>query len=160
MSGQQAAYPYNYFLQSAKTAASPLGIEVVPSPVSNDAEIERSLEAFAQLANAGLLVAPSTTAIAHRDLIISLAARHRLPAVYPWRFFVTAGGLMSYGIDNVDLLRDTASYVDRILRGSKAAELPGQAPTKYQTVVNLKTAKAIGLEVPASLLVRADEVIE
>lgn len=160
MSGERDAYSYNYFLQSAKTAASPLGVEVVPNPVSDDADIERSLAAIAQLANAGLLVAPSTTAIARRDLIISLAARYRMPAVYPWRFFVTAGGLMSYGIDNVDLLRDAASYVDRMLRGSKAAELPVQAPTKYKTVVNLKTAKAIGLDVPASLLVRADEVIE
>jgi ABC-type uncharacterized transport system substrate-binding protein len=160
MGAGQADPAYNYFLQSAKTAASPLGIEVVPSPVSNDADIEHSLAASAQLSNAGLLVAPSTLTIAHRDLIITLAARLRLPAVYPWRFFVTAGGLMSYGIDDVELLRDAASYVDRILRGAKAAELPVQAPTKYQTVVNLKTAKAIGLDVPASLLVRADEVIE
>jgi putative tryptophan/tyrosine transport system substrate-binding protein len=160
MGAGQVDPAYNYFLQSAKTAASPLGIEVVPSPVSNDSDIEHSLAASAQLSNAGLLVAPSTLTIAHRDLIITLAARLRLPAVYPWRFFVTAGGLMSYGIDDVELLRDAASYVDRILRGAKAAELPVQAPTKYQTVVNLKTAKAIGLDVPASLLVRADEVIE
>jgi putative ABC transport system substrate-binding protein len=160
VSGEQAAYPYNYFLQSARTAASPLGIEVVPSPISNDGDIERSLAASAQLTNAGLLFAPSIVTIAHRNLIITLAAHFRLPAVYPWRYFVTAGGLMSYGIDDVELLRDAASYVDRILRGAKAAELPVQAPTKYQTVVNLKTAKTIGLDVPASLLVRADEVIE
>jgi putative ABC transport system substrate-binding protein len=160
VSGEETAYPYNYFLQSAKTAASPLGIKVVPSPVSNDADIERSLAASAQLTNAGLLFAPSVLTIARRNLIITLAERHRLPAVYPWRYFVTAGGLMSYGIDDVELLRDAVSYVDRILRGAKAAELPVQAPTKYQTVVNLRTAKAIGLEVPASLLVRADEVIE
>ena len=132
----------------------------MPSPVSNDADIERSLAASAQLTNAGLLFAPSVLTIARRNLIITLAERHRLPAVYPWRYFVTAGGLMSYGIDDVELLRDAASYVDRILRGVKPAELPVQAPTKYQTVVNLKTAKAIGLDVPASLLVRADEVIE
>jgi putative tryptophan/tyrosine transport system substrate-binding protein len=156
----QADPAYNYFLQSAKTVASPLSIEVVPSSVNNDADIEHSLAAFAQLTNAGLLVAPSPINIANRDLIISLATRYRLPAVYPWRFFVTAGGLMSYGIDDVELLRDAASYVDRILHGEKTAELPVQAPTKYQTVVNLKTAKAIGLDVPASLLVRADEVLE
>jgi putative tryptophan/tyrosine transport system substrate-binding protein len=156
----QADPAYSYFLQSAKTAALPLSIEVVPSPVSNDADIEHSLAAFAQLTNAGVLVAPSTVTIAHRNLIITLAARYRLPAVYPWRFFVTAGGLMSYGINDVELLRDAASYVDHILRGEKAAELPVQAPTKFQTVVNLKTAKTIGLDVPASLLVRADEVIE
>jgi putative ABC transport system substrate-binding protein len=156
----QADPAYSYFLQSAKTAASPLSIELMPSPVRNDADIEHSLAASAQLTNAGLLVAPSTVTIAHRDLIITLAARYRLPAVYPWRFFVTAGGLMSYGIDDVELLRDAASYVDRILHGEKTAELPVQAPTKYQTVVNLKTAKMTGLDVPASLLVRADEVIE
>jgi putative ABC transport system substrate-binding protein len=157
---QVDAYTYNYFLQSAKAAASPLGIEVVPNSVSNDVDIERLFAVTSDLTNAGLLVAPSPINIANRDLIIGLAVRYRLPAVYPWRYFVTAGGLMSYGIDDVDLLRDTASYVDRILHGEKTAELPVQAPTKYQTVVNLKTAKAIGLDVPSSLLVRADEVIE
>ncbi len=98
--------------------------------------------------------------VAHRDLIISLAARHRVPAVYPFRLFVAAGGLMSYGTDQIDMFGQTASYVDRILRGAKPAELPVQAPTRYQTVLNLKTARALGLDVPPSLLVRADEVIE
>ena len=96
----------------------------------------------------------------HRDLVIALAARHRLPAVYPFRFFVAAGGLMSYGTDFVDQARQAAGYVDRILRGANAAELPVQAPTKYETVLNLKTAKALGLDMPPSMLVRADEVIE
>ena len=98
--------------------------------------------------------------VAHRDLIISLAARHRVPAVYPFRLFVAAGGLMSYGTDQIDMFGQTASDVDRILRGAKPAELPVQAPTRYQTVLNLKTARALGLDVPPSLLVRADEVIE
>jgi putative tryptophan/tyrosine transport system substrate-binding protein len=154
-------YSYNYFLQSAKSAASPLGIEVVPSPINNNgAEIEFTIAAFARASDSGLLVAPSPVNIAHRDLIIDLAARYRLPAVYPWRYFVTAGGLMSYGIDDVDVLRDAASYVDRILHGANPAEMPVQAPTKYETVVNLKTARTLGLEISASLLVRADEVIE
>jgi putative ABC transport system substrate-binding protein len=152
--------PYDYFLRSAKEAAPPLALELVPSPISNAADIERSIAAFARVTDGGLLIAPSVTSIANRDLIIALAARYRVPAVYPWRYFVAAGGLMSYGIDDVELLRDAASYVDRILRGAKPTDLPVQAPTKYETVVNLKTAKALGLTVPPSLLVRADEVIE
>jgi putative tryptophan/tyrosine transport system substrate-binding protein len=151
---------YSYFLQSAKAAAQPLAIEVVPNPIANAADIESSIAAFARVPDGGLLIVPDVTSIANRDLIIGLAARYRLPAVYPWRYFVSAGGLMSYGIDDVDLLRDAASYVDRILRGAKPAELPVQAPTKYETVVNLRAAKAIGLAVPSSMLVRADEVIE
>ena len=110
--------------------------------------------------NGGLLLPPDATTILHRDLIIALAARHRLPAVYAARFFVAAGGLMSYGTDQVDMFRQAASYVDRILRGAKPADLPVQAPTKYETTLNLKTAKALGLTVPPGLLVRADEVIE
>jgi putative ABC transport system substrate-binding protein len=112
------------------------------------------------MANGGLLLPPDGTGTKNRDLIIALSARHRLPAVYPFRFFVAAGGLMSYGTDHVDMYRQAASYVDRILRGAKPADLPVQAPTKYETVVNLKTAKALGLTVPPSLLVRADEAIE
>jgi putative ABC transport system substrate-binding protein len=108
----------------------------------------------------GLLFAPDATTIAHRDLVIALAIRYRLPAVYPWRFFVTAGGLMSYGIDNVDVLQKAASYVDRILRGAKPLDLPVQAPTKYETAINLKTAKTLGLDIPPTLLATADEVIE
>jgi putative ABC transport system substrate-binding protein len=132
---------------------------LVPTPVENAADIERVIESFAREPNSGLVVLPGIPN-EHRDLVIALAARHRLPAVYPFRYFVAAGGLMSYGTDFVDQGRQTAGYVDRILRGANAAELPVQAPTKYETVLNLKTAKALGLEVPPSLLVRADEVIE
>jgi putative tryptophan/tyrosine transport system substrate-binding protein len=160
IASQGTLVTYNYFLQSAKAVAPSLTIEVVPSPISNAGDIERSIIAFARVTDGGLLVVPDVINLAHRDFIIALAARYRLPAVYPWRFFVAAGGLMSYGIDDVDLLRDAASYVDRILRGAKPADLPVQAPTKFQTVVNLKTAKALGIDVPPSLLVRADEVIE
>ena len=110
--------------------------------------------------NSGLLLPPDTTTVVHRDLIIALAARHRLPSVYAIRLFVAAGGLMSYGIDQLEMFRQAASYVDRILRGAKPGDLPVQAPTKYETTLNLKTAKALGIEVPPSLLVRADEVIE
>jgi putative tryptophan/tyrosine transport system substrate-binding protein len=155
----QGGYAYDYFLRSAKAAAPPLAIEIVPIPINGAGDVERSVATFAR-ANGGLLIVPDLVNIGNRDLIIGAAARHRLPAVYPWRYFVTAGGLMSYGIDDVDLLRDAAFYVDRILRGANAADLPVQAPTKYETVVNLKTAKALGLNVPPSLLVRADEVIE
>ena len=120
----------------------------MPSPVETAADIERAIESFARVPNGGLVLPPDTTTIVHRDLIIALAARHRLPAVYPVRFFVAAGGLMSYGTDQVDMFRQAASYVDRILRGAKPADLPVQAPTKYETTLNLKTAKALGLTVP------------
>ena len=152
---------YDLFLQSAQAVAPALAIEVVPTPVENDAaEIGHVIEAFAREPNRGLLLLPDSTTLLHRDLIVSLAARYRLPAVYPFRIFVTSGGLMSYDTDQVELFRQAASYVDRILRGTKPADLPVQAPTKYQTVLNLKTASAFGLDVPPSLLVRADEVIE
>jgi putative tryptophan/tyrosine transport system substrate-binding protein len=152
---------YDYFLRSAEAAAPALAIELIPTPITNDAaDIERSIESFAQMPGGALLVVPDPITIAHRDLVIALAARHRLPAVYPWRFFVAAGGLMSYGIDGIAKYQKAASYVDRILHGAKPAELPVQAPTKYETAVNLKTAKAIGLDVPQSLLLSADEVIE
>ena len=124
------------------------------------AEIERDVTAFARQPNSGLIVTASATAIAHRDLIITLAARHKLPAVYFARYFVTGGGLISYGPDTIDPYRRAAAYVDRILKGEKPADLPVQAPTKYELVINLKTAKALGLTVPPSLLARADEVIE
>ena len=123
-------------------------------------EIERAVTAFARSANGGLIVPASALANVHRDLIITLAARHKLPAVYSYRFFVTAGGLISYGPDSVDQYRRAAGYVDRILKGEKPADLPVQAPTKYELVINLKTAKALGLDVPPTLLARADEVIE
>ena len=143
-----------------RPSAPSLAIELVPSPVETAADIERAIESFARVPNGGLVLPPDTTTIVHRDLIIALAARHRLPAVYAFRFFVAAGGLMSYGIDQVDMFRQAASYVDRILRGAKPADLPVQAPTKFETTLNLKTAKALGLTVPPGLLVAADEVIE
>ena len=132
------------------------------SPVNlRDAgEIERDVAAFARSPNGGLIVAASTLAVVHRDLIVTLAARHKLPAVYPSRFFVAAGGLISYGPDSIDPHRRAAGYVDRILKGEKPADLPVQAPTKYELVINLKTAKALGLDMPTSVLARADEVIE
>ena len=123
-------------------------------------EIERAVTAFARSPNGGLIVTAEPAAIVHRDLIITLAARHRLPAVYFYRYFVAAGGLISYGPDIVDLFRRAAGYVDRILKGEKPADLPVQAPTKYELVINLKTAKALGLDIPPMLLARADEVIE
>jgi len=151
--------PYDYFVRSAKSVAPSLAIELVPSPIENAADIERVIVSFAREPNGGLVVLPGTPN-EHRDLVVAIAARHRLPTVYSFRSFVVAGGLMSYGTDLIDHARQAASYVDRILRGAKAADLPVQAPTKYETVLNLKTAKALGLEVPPSLLVRADEVIE
>ena len=156
-----ATSPYDYFLSAAHAAAVSLAIEVVPSPIENSAKgIERALNAVGAQLNIGLLVTPDNTTIQYRDLIISLAARHRLPAVYAFDYFVKAGGLMSYGTDQDDNFRLAASYVDRILRGDKPADLPVQAPTRFQTLVNVRTAKAIGLTVPAGLLVAADEVIE
>jgi ABC-type uncharacterized transport system substrate-binding protein len=151
--------PYDYFVRSAKSVASSLAIELAPSPVKDAADIERAIVSFSQEANGSLVILPGT-ATEHRNLVIGLAARQRLPAVYYARFFVTAGGLMSYGTDFADQSRQAASYVDRILRGARPADLPVQAPTRYQTTLNLKTAKALGLDVPPSLLVRADEVIE
>jgi putative ABC transport system substrate-binding protein len=151
---------YDYFLRSAKTLAPSLAIEVVPMPIENANDIERSIEGFAREPNGGLVLPPDTTTVVHRDQIIASAARHRLPAVYALRIFVAEGGLMFYGTDFVELYRKAASYVDRILRGAKAADLPVQLPTKFETVVNLKAAKALGLTVPQGLLVAADEVIE
>jgi putative tryptophan/tyrosine transport system substrate-binding protein len=137
-----------------------LGMELTPINVRDAAEIERAVTAFAPRSNSGLVVVASALAVVHRDLIVTLAARHKLPAIYWLRSFVASGGLISYGPDSFDQNRRAASYVDRILRGEKPADLPVQAPTKYELVINLKTAKTLGLDVPASVLVRADEVIE
>jgi putative ABC transport system substrate-binding protein len=147
--------PYDYFLRSAKAIALSLAIELVPTPIENADDIQRKITSFASEPRGGLLVLPDGTSILHRDLVVAL-----LPAVYAFRFFVTAGGLMSYGTDVNEQFRQVASYIDRILRGAHPRDLPIEAPTKYQTVLNLKTAKALGLEVPPSLIVRADEVIE
>jgi putative ABC transport system substrate-binding protein len=152
-------FTYDYFVRSSKTIAPMLGIEVAPTPIEDAADIERHIEAFARMPNGGLFVPPDGTTDQHRDLVIALAARFRLPAVYPFRYFASAGGLMSYGVDILEQNRQAASYVDRILRGAAPSGLPVQAPTKYETIVNLKTARALGLEVPPTLLVRADELI-
>jgi putative ABC transport system substrate-binding protein len=140
--------------------ASTFGVEVVPLGVRDATDIERAVAAFARGSNDGLIVTTGGLTTLHRALIAALAARHKLPAVYPARYFVTAGGLISYGSDRIDQYRQAAGYVDRILKGEKPADLPVQAPTKYELVINLKTAKALGIEVPPMLLARADEVIE
>ena len=143
-----------------QSVAPSVGVDVKPVNVRDPAEIERVVATFARSPNGGLIVTGSALTTVHRNLIITLAAQHRLPAIYPQRSFVTGGGLISYGPNFVDMHRQAAGYVDRILKGEKPADLPVQAPTKYELVINLKTAKALGLEVPPTLLARADEVIE
>jgi ABC-type uncharacterized transport system substrate-binding protein len=143
-----------------QASAASLGVEVNPVNLDDAGEIERGIVTFARSASGGLIVVPSGRAAVHRHLIITLVARHKLPAVYYNRFFVTGGGLISYGADYIDQYQHAASYVDRILQGEKPADLPVQAPTKYELVINLKTARALGLEMPPALLARADEVIE
>jgi putative ABC transport system substrate-binding protein len=143
-----------------QAVAPSLGVEVIPVNMRNAAEIEQSVETFARSTNGGLIPVGSAAVVRHRELILTLAARHKLPAVYWERFFVAAGGLMSYGPDLVEQFRQAAGYVDRILKGEKPADLPVQAPTKFQLVINLKTARSLGLTVPPSLLAIADEVIE
>jgi putative ABC transport system substrate-binding protein len=151
---------FDYFLQVAEPTAKSLSFELVPSRVENARDIERAIDLFAGQPNGGLMLPPDATTSVHRDLIIALAARHNLPAIYALRVFVAAGGLISYGVDFTYQFGEAASYVDRILRGEKAAELPVQAPTKYETVINRRTAQALGLTVPPNLLAIADEVIE
>ena len=145
---------------AVQTAAPSFGVEASPVGMRDADEIERGITAFAHGSNRGLIVTASPLATVHRDLIIALAARHKLPAVYFERYFVTAGGLISYGPRFLDQYRQAAGYVDRILKGEKPADLPVQAPTKYELVINLKTAKALGLKIPPSVLGRADEVIQ
>jgi ABC-type uncharacterized transport system substrate-binding protein len=145
---------------AVQTVAPSLGVELSPVDVRDAGEIERAVAAFASGPNGGLIVTASSLGIVHRQTIIALAARHKLPAVYFNRAYVTAGGLISYAPDVIDEYRRAAGYVDRILRGEKPADLPVQAPTKYELIVNLKTAKALGLTVPDTVLARADEVIE
>jgi len=159
--GNPKTTPFDYFLRSAEAAAASQSVEIIPDRVeSSAADIERALRALAASPNSGLLVAPDATTVVHREQIIALAARHRLPAVYPFNYFVGAGGLLAYGTDQLEMFRQTANYVDRILRGAKPVDLPVQAPIRYETSINLKTAKALGLTVPNGLLVAADEVIE
>ena len=156
-----ATAPYaQIFLDPFEAATASIGLAAVASPIRDMSEIETVIAAFAREPNGGVIVLPNQFMLAHRDLIIALAARHRLPAVYPFRYFTVSGGLMSYGNVAADAYRQAAAYIDRILRGAKPADLPVQAPVKFELVVNLKTAKALGLDVPATLLARADEVIE
>jgi putative ABC transport system substrate-binding protein len=143
-----------------QAVAPPLGVEIIPVNVRDASEIERTIAAFARSADGGLVVTGGGLSVVHRDLLVALAARHKLPAVYPFRFFVTGGGLISYGPDLIDQHRRAAGYVDRILKGDKPTDLPVQAPTRYETVLNLKTAKALGVDMPSTVLARADEVIE
>jgi putative tryptophan/tyrosine transport system substrate-binding protein len=152
--------PYDYFLRAARIVAPSLAIEIVSSPIESADDIEETIASLTRMMNCGFVITPDTTTTTHLDLIIALAARHRVPAVYFDRAFVSAGGLMSYGIDFAAHYRQAAAFVDRILRGAKPTDLPVQAPTKYETVLNLKAAKALGLTVPPGLLVAADEVIE
>jgi putative ABC transport system substrate-binding protein len=148
----------SYFLRPVEAAAPSLHVEVIPAPVHNDAEIEAAITTLAPAT--GLIVMPDVFILAHREQILALADRHRLPAAYAYRLFAASGGLLSYGTDLADLFRRAAPYVDRILTGTKPAELPVQQPTKFELVINLKTAKALGLNVPLSLQAGADEVIE
>ncbi len=143
-----------------QAVAPSLGVEISPLGSRDAGEIERGIATFARAPNGGLIVASDPSTVVHRELITTLAARHRLPAIYPYRFFVTVGGLVSYGPDRIDQFRRAAAYVDRILKGEKPADLPVQTPIKYELAINLKTAKALGLTIPPSVLARADEVIE
>jgi putative ABC transport system substrate-binding protein len=148
------------FMRAAETASIARGMTVISAGVRNAAEIESAITAFAQEPNGGLIIAPSPFNTIHQDLIISLAARLRLPAIYPFRYFSTNGGLASYGFDTVEQHRGAASYVDRILKGEKPGNLPVQAPIKYELVINLKTANALGLTVSREVQLSADEVID
>jgi len=149
-----------YFVKPVEASAAALGVKAVELAVQTPADIEQALDAFAREPGGGLITPPDATTLPQRDLILTLAARHRLPAVHPYRFFVTAGGLMSYGMDYADVFLRAANYVDRILKGEKPGDLPVQTPTKLELVINVKTANVLGLDVPATLLARSDEVIQ
>jgi putative tryptophan/tyrosine transport system substrate-binding protein len=149
-----------HHMPEIEATASSLGIKLMPSPVEHPADIQRVIEGIASEPNSGLVISSTATASIHRNLIIALAALHRLPAVYPHRVFAADGGLLSYAADDIELFQQAASYIDRILKGAKPSDLPVQVPTKFQFVLNLKTAKALGLTVPPALFATADEVIE
>jgi putative ABC transport system substrate-binding protein len=155
-----ATTAYDFYLNACQSPAASLAIELVPRPVKNANEITHVVQNFARLPDSGLIIPPDAFTVFHSPLIIQLAAQYRLPAVYAFGHLVAAGGLMSYGTDRVDEMRQAASYIDRILRGDKPSDLPVQAPTRFETVVNLKTARTLGLTIPPGLLVAADEVIE
>jgi putative ABC transport system substrate-binding protein len=152
--------PHVAMWRSIEATAPLFGVRLTPADMQGPAEIEQAIGAFAREPDGGLIVLPGPISIAHRELITAVAARHRLPAAYGFRFFVTSGGLVSYGIDPAEQSRQAAGYVDRILKGENPGDLPVQQPTKFELVINLKTAKTLGLEVPPTLLARADEVIE
>jgi putative ABC transport system substrate-binding protein len=153
--------PYEYYLRPFENAARSFAVQPISAPIHADADVEPFMLSLARERNGGVIVLPDAfTTSSHRKIIIETASRHRVPAIYPYRFMTAEGGLMSYGIDVVDLYRRAASYVDRIIRGTKPADLPVQQPTKFELVINLKTAKALDLEVPMPLLIRVDEVIE
>lgn len=156
-----ATAPYaKYYLNPFKAAAASFGVEAIAAPARDTSELETAIAAQASTPNGRLIVMPDTFTNAHRLEITSLAARYRLPVVYPFRFFAELGGLLSYGIDRRDVFRRAASYANRVLRGEKPSELPVQAPVKFELVINRKTAKALDLDVPPALLTQADEVIE
>jgi putative ABC transport system substrate-binding protein len=152
--------PWPLYVGQIEAAARPIGIQPIPFPVRGDLEIERAFSEFATKSLGGIITLPTGGTVAHRSKIIALAAQYRLPAIYPYRFFVTDGGLMSFGNDLPEMCRQAANYVDRILRGEKPADLPAQLATKFELVINLKTAKALGLSIPQTLRATADEVIE
>jgi putative ABC transport system substrate-binding protein len=152
--------PYQSYLASFNAGAPGFGVQAVATPVIDAAELERAITALAQEPDGALFVVPDIFVQVHRELIVRLASQYRLPAIYPYRFFATSGGLLSYGLDTVAVFRQAASYVDRILKGAVPADLPVQAPATFQLVINLKAAKALGLDVSTSLLAQADEVIE
>jgi putative ABC transport system substrate-binding protein len=149
-----------FYLQSLEAVAPLFAVKSMAAPARDPAEIERAIDALAKESNSALMLAQDVFLVSQRDFIVRSAASHRLPAIYPFREYVTSGGLLSYGADTVERYRRAAGYVDRILKGEKPADLPVQAPTKYELAINLKTVKALGLTVPPTLLARADEVIE
>jgi ABC-type uncharacterized transport system substrate-binding protein len=151
---------HGLYMRTVEAAAPSFAIVPIATPANDAAEIERAIDAFAREPKGGLIVLPDATPVVNRDLIITRAGRNHLPAVYPFSFFVRDGGLMSYGVDAIDRYRQAASYVDRILKGAKPADLPVQMPTKFELVINLKTARTLGLTIPQSLLLQADEVIQ